>query len=115
MEIRRARFAGLYVYGGVGNGSDVKASIDKTRLGIGIVTLAMLLASSAANSSLAAPVGERASSRPATPTGLDLRRQARWWKPARPVAAAPHYYGRPSDYAPAYRPGPFVLFTPFFD
>src|SRR3954470_18179047 len=99
MEIKRARFAGLYSYGGVGNGSDVKASIDKTRLGIGIVTLAMLLASSVASSSLAAPVGERASTRSAIKTGLDLRRQGRWGKPAGPVAAAPHYYDRPSDYA----------------
>ncbi|UFZ01956.1 hypothetical protein LQG66_21860 [Bradyrhizobium ontarionense] len=93
----------------------MKASINKTWLGIGIVTVAMLLASSAATSPAVAATAERALSRTATATDFAAGRQLHPRKPGGSTATVPHYYGRPTDYAPAYPPGPFVLFTPMFD
>ncbi|WP_035646006.1 hypothetical protein [Bradyrhizobium sp. ORS 285] len=87
----------------------------KTWIGIGIVTLSMLLASSAATSpAIAASFGVDAS-RSATATEFGTRRPARSWKAARSIVTPPRYYGRPVDYVPAVAPGPFVLFTPFYD
>jgi len=114
IEIKQARLAGLYADGGLAMGFAMKP-INKTCLGIGIVTVAMLLASSAATSPVVAALGEPASSRIAAVADAGVHRQARPIRPAMPRAALPHYYGRPIDYAPAYPPGPFVLFTPFFD
>jgi len=93
----------------------MKTSISKTWLGIGIVTVAMLLASSAATSPVVAASAGPALSMSARTAEISARRQDRPWKPAPPPAASPAYYGRPITYAPAYPPGPFLLFTPFFD
>jgi len=86
----------------------VNKTIRKTWLGIG--TVAMLLASSAATSPVVAAPG-----RIVAATEARVHRQAHPIRPAMPRTAAPQYYGRPTEYAPAYPPGPFVLFTPFFD
>ena len=120
IEIKQARHAGLYADGGLAMGSAMKPSINKkaihkTWLGIGIVTAAMLLASSAATSPVVAAPAEPAPSRFGASADAGVHRQARAMRPLRSSAAAPHYYGRPTNYAPAYPPGPFVLFTPFFD
>ncbi|MFC5326717.1 hypothetical protein [Bradyrhizobium oligotrophicum] len=94
----------------------INKTINKTWLGIGIVTAARLLASSAATSPVVAAPAEPAPSRIAA-VGADASasRPVHAMRQAMPRAAAPRYYGRPTDYAPAYPPGPFVLFTPFFD
>lgn len=119
IEIKQARFAGLYADGELAMRSAMKPSINKTInktwLGIGIVTVAMLLASSAATSPVVAAPAEPAPRRIAASVDAGMHRQVRAMRPAKPSPAAPHYYGRPADYAPAYPPGPFVLFTPFFD
>ena len=113
IEIKQARLAGLYADGGLAIGSAMKPSINKTW--IGIITAAMLLASSAATSPVVAAPAEPTPSRIAASADAGVHRQARATKQAAPRAAAPHYYGRPTEYAPAYPPGPSVLFTPFFD
>ncbi|ABQ32646.1 putative exported protein of unknown function [Bradyrhizobium sp. BTAi1] len=86
---------------------------NKTWLGIGIVTVAMLLASSAATSPVVSSPEKRQASRQAMVTALDLRLRPRPCKPADCWVEAPHYYGRPVHYRPSYPPGPVVLFTPF--
>jgi hypothetical protein len=115
MEIKPARLVGRYVYDGLTMGSAMKASINKTWLEIGIVTVAILLASSAATSPVVAASTDATWSRPVSRAEFDTRRHIRRSKHGPSAAAIPRYYGRPTDYAPAYPPGPVVLFTPFFD
>ncbi|MGC2779858.1 MAG: hypothetical protein WA418_29875 [Bradyrhizobium sp.] len=115
IDIKQARAAGLYADGGLAMGCAMKASISKTWLGIGIVTVAMLLASSAATSPAVAATADQASSRAATATDFTAGRQLCPRKPGGSTTTVPHYYGRPTEYAPAYPPGPLVLFTPMFD
>ncbi|MGJ4952686.1 hypothetical protein [Bradyrhizobium sp. HKCCYLS20291] len=82
--------------------------IRKAWLVIGIG--AALLANSAATSPAGATSVELATK--STATKPSAGRHGRWRKPAQ---AVPRYCGRPLDYAPAYAPGPFVLFTPFYE
>ncbi|WP_315757122.1 MULTISPECIES: hypothetical protein [unclassified Bradyrhizobium] len=91
----------------------MKPSVNRTWLGIGIVTVAMLLASSAATSPVAAAPAVTQARQTATDPGP--RREGRRVKPVVSTAEVPHYLDRPTDYAPAYPPGPLVLFTPFYD
>ncbi|XUM23526.1 hypothetical protein ACRAVF_09530 [Bradyrhizobium oligotrophicum S58] len=91
----------------------MKPSVNRTWLGIGIVTVAMLLASSAATSPVAAAPAVTQARQTAKDAGP--RRQVRRLKPVMSTAEVPHYLDRPTDYMPAYPPGPGVLFTPFYD
>ncbi|MGJ4927762.1 hypothetical protein ACQR1I_21140 [Bradyrhizobium sp. HKCCYLS2038] len=85
--------------------------IRKARFVIGIG--AALLAASAATSPVRATSVELATK--LTATKPSAGRHGRWPKPMHASSAVPRYYGRPLDYAPAYAPGPFVLFTPFYE
>jgi hypothetical protein len=91
----------------------MRTPTNKTWLGIGIVTAALLLASSAATSPVVAAAA--VSSVHGTATDARSRRHVRVRHCTRAGTAAPRYYDRPVNYAPAYPPGPFVLFTPFFE
>jgi uncharacterized membrane protein YidH (DUF202 family) len=135
IEIKQARDAGLYADGGLAmrfamtasiskasiettsnkKVSINKASINRAWLGIGIVTAAMLLASSAATSPVTAASDGRASGRRAIAADVFAERQFGARRSAKAATVTPRYPGRPTDYAPAYRPGPFILITPFFD
>ncbi|MGJ4892474.1 hypothetical protein ACQR1Y_30055 [Bradyrhizobium sp. HKCCYLRH3099] len=115
IEIKQARVAGLYLDGGLVREAAMKTSISKTWLGIGIVTLSMLLASSAATSPALAASFSVDASDSAAAVAFGARQHDRSSRVARSTAPSPRYYGRPIAYAPAYPPGPFVLFTPFVD
>ncbi|CCD90863.1 conserved exported hypothetical protein [Bradyrhizobium sp. ORS 375] len=93
----------------------MRTSIAKTWLGIGVVTIVVLLASSAATSpAIAASFGVDASGS-VTATDSGPRKHPRSSRATKSIAMPPRYYGRPVDYVPAYPWGPFVLFTPFLD
>lgn len=91
----------------------MKPSINRTWLGVGIVAVAMLLASSAATSPVAAAPAVTHARQAATDAGQRLH--GRRLKPMAATAEMPHYLDRPTDYTPAYPPGLLVLFTPFYD
>ncbi|WP_315723562.1 MULTISPECIES: hypothetical protein [unclassified Bradyrhizobium] len=90
-----------------------KVSINKAWLGI--VTAAILLASSAATSPVAAASDGWPSGRRAIAAHVLAERQFGARRSAKAATVTPRYHGRPTDYAPAYRPGAFILVTPFFD
>ncbi|WP_316201915.1 MULTISPECIES: hypothetical protein [unclassified Bradyrhizobium] len=91
----------------------MKPSVNRTWLGISVVTVAMLLASSAATVPVAAAPAVTQARQTVTDAGP--RRQGRRQKPVVSTAEVPHYLDRPTHYTPAYPPGPLVLFTPFYD
>ncbi|WP_284417074.1 MULTISPECIES: hypothetical protein [unclassified Bradyrhizobium] len=91
----------------------MKESVNRTWLGIGIVTVAMLVASSAATSPVAASEVQLTNRRSAASDVVTRRQSTAVW-PRAATVVTPTYWGRPVDYAPAHPPGS-LLFTPFHD
>ncbi|WP_315781250.1 MULTISPECIES: hypothetical protein [unclassified Bradyrhizobium] len=97
------------------NVSTKKVPINKAWFRIGIVTAAILLASSAATSPVAAASDGWPSGRRTIAAHVLAEPQFGARRSAKAATVTPRYHGRPTDYAPAYRPGAFILVTPFFD
>nr|WP_041755990.1 hypothetical protein [Bradyrhizobium sp. ORS 278] len=87
------------------------SSITKTWLGIGVVTIALLIAGSAATSPATAASFGVQTGRSLAATEIGSRRPIR----SRSIVSPPRYIGRPNAYVPAYPPDSTILFTPFLD